>query len=320
MVAIKALNSNASILFLDNFGNIATSSAQAGLATAPTFLQDVNSDEFLNGMGGVSNTKRTVYAATSKNYATSSWINQAAVTASAGFDYNKNQFWMNRTSGSAFSLVYADYSQANKTGSAGTIVVPSNASIAPRLVKQSTCFYRGKILMGHASSSGLLGGGRLIAYDSSSNSVVVTTASLNNITPTPNTVRDVSSPTINPRTGEIYYAISTSNQMFTAKRSDFDSMSSISSFSDALYEVSNATGSAASVPVCLSSYYIPYLHQTWTLVSGRNIIFRYHHPSMYFGNNLFGTSVWSNLVISGSVTGIGNAAHMALLGGIEKAT
>lgn len=320
MVVIKGTGGNASILFLDNMGGIATSSAQAGLTTQPNFLQDVSQDDFLHGMGGVSNTKRTVYAPTSRNYATSSWINRAAVTSSAGFDFQKDQFWMARTSGSNVSFVYSDYSQTSKTGSAGTIVTPTITGTIPRLVKATTNFYRGKIILGHASSSGFLGGGRLIAYDTGSNTITCVTASFSAAGLTLNNVRDVSSPAFNLRTNEMMYAISQgsgTNALYIVTRSDIDNLDpSNSSAGAAGAMISASTGSSASVPVPLSSLYIPYLHEVWTNISGNARIFRYKMPTSLTGDNPNGS--WTNLLISGSVTNLTNAGTMTLCGGVER--
>lgn len=320
MLVIKGNGGNASILFLDNMGGIATSSAQAGLTTQPNMLQDIGQDEFLHGMGPVSNTKRTVYAPTSRNYATSSWINQAAVTASAGFDYQKDQFWMARTSGSNVSFVYADYSRTSRTGSAGIILTPSITGTIPRLVNQTTNFYRGKIILGHASSSGFLGGGRLIAYDTGSNTITCVTASFDGPGfPTANNVRDVSSPSFNIRTNEMMYAVGTAgspNTLHVITRSDIDNLDPANtSPGGANAIISPSTGSSAALLVAFNSVYIPYLHEVWTNVSGNARIYRYKMPTSFVGDT---NGSWTNLLISGSVTGITNARCMTLCGGIER--
>jgi hypothetical protein len=320
MLVIKGNNGNASILFLDNMGGIATSSAQAGLTTQPNFLQDVSQDEFLHGMGGVSNTKRTVYAPTSRNYATSSWINQAAVTSSAGFDFQKNQFWMARTSGSNVSFVYADYSRTSKTGSAGTIVTPSITGTIPRLVNPTTNFYRGKILLGHSSSSGILGGGRLLSYDTASNTITCVTASFSGMGwPTQDSIRNVTSPCFNVRTNEMMYSIASSTvpALYTITRSDFDNFDPTNTgvaAPNAL--ISPSTASASGLAELKQSLYIPYLHEVWTSIFAKNLIYRYKLPTLYFGDT---NGSWTNTVISGSVTGLTNAAGgMTLCGGIER--
>lgn len=316
MVVIKAIGGNASILFLDNMGNIATSSAQAGLTTQPNILQDISQDEFLHGMGAAQ-AKRTVYAPTSRNYTTSSWINQAAVTASAGFDYQKDQFWMARTSGSNVSFVYANYSRTNKTGSAGTIVTPIITGNIPKLVKATTNFYRGKILLGHASSSGFPGG-RLISYDTGSNTITCVTASFDSPGlgwPNQNNVRDISSPAFNIRTNEMMYAVCSGQTLNIVTRSDIDNLdpSNTNPFM-AGATISPSTSSATGLLVPFSSVYIPYLHETWTNISGNPRIYRYKMPT-YFGEP-FGS--WTNLLISGSFTGMTNSGTMTLCGGIER--
>ena len=322
IIAVKGFGGNSAILYLDNMGNIATSSYNTGMTTPPSFIQDASSDEYING-NGASNTKRTTYVPSSKNYASASWLTFTAQTGSAGFDYVNNKIYTYRTSGSSVSFVNTTYSQTEKTGSGtgGTLQTPSNTVGAPRLLTQTSNFYRGNIIMGHVSQSGVVGGGRLTYFLPASNELICVTASFG-LPILNNPIARTSSPCFNHRNNKMMYAvITTGSTLYAISRDDIDSPDPANTASANVpnYSLGYYTSSIQNINIT-NTVYLPYLNEMWLVNLSHTKIHKY---KLGIGGDVssgvpVGQTGWTTMLVSGSMTGTTNVTHIATMGGIEK--